>query len=92
MRHRDHASSRISVTVRHRMQMILRRRYDNYAKSKSRVAVAYRRATLIAHASAARSAGSHYLRQDSDISRALYDKQLFWLSQSRGLGETVLED
>lgn len=48
--------------------------------------------TLIAHAGAARSAGSHYLRQDSDISRALYDKQLFGLSQSRGLGGTVLED
>lgn len=59
------------------VQMILRRRYDNYGKSKSRFVVAYRRETLIAHAGAARSAGSRYLRQDSDISRALYDKQLF---------------
>lgn len=71
------------------IQIVLRRRYDNYAKSKSRVAVAYRRETLIAHASAARSAGSRYLRQDSDISRALYDKQLFWLSQSYGLGRRL---
>ncbi|XP_018313940.1 uncharacterized protein [Mycetomoellerius zeteki] len=71
------------------IQIVLRRRYDNYAKSKSRVAVAYRRETLIAHASAARAAGSRYLRQDSDISRALYDKQLFWLSQSYGLGRRL---